>query len=194
MNDDDLSDEVHGDTDPSNLSDDDSGDQGAPATGQTSAGDGLPGYPAGGDPGWRAGVFGSGDGLLGMAKVSDLVARPGDEAAVLQPVSDPVMDQERNSWRWNDPEALAYDLDRKQRELAEAKGVASFLGGVGDGQTAASLLGKWFKPIGALANPEAGAAGLALGTYMGSVEAPRIQSEINAMQNQLRQLGNGAKT
>lgn len=109
----------------------------------------------------------------------------------LQTVSDPVLEQEQNSWRWNDPEALAYDIDRKKRQLGDAQGMAGALGAAGSGQTVAGLLGKWgLKTVGELANPEAGVAGLALGTYMGAVEAPRIQSEIDAMQARLDQLMN----
>lgn len=74
MNDDE--DDIYGDTDPNNIPDDD-----AAADQNASAGDGMPGYPVGGSPGWRAGAFGSGNGLLGMARVSDLVARPGDTPA-----------------------------------------------------------------------------------------------------------------
>jgi hypothetical protein len=189
--------DVYGDTDPNNVPDGGFGQD-------TSAGDGLPGYPVDGQPDWRAGMFGSGRGLLGMARVSDLAPQPSgdDQAPVagrsdprLMRVSDPVLDWEQNSWRWNDPEALAYDLDRKKRQLADAQGMANALGSAGGGQTVASLVGKrLYSPIGALANPEAGVAGLAVGTYMGSVEAPRIQGEIKALQNRLNQLGNRSKT
>jgi len=163
-------DEVYGDTDPRNLPDD---------AGQTTpGGDGLPGYPVDGHSDWRAGVLGPGRGLLGMARVSDLVARPsgGDQAPYasqgnpqLMRVSDPVMDWERNSWRWNDPEAIAYDLDRKQRQLAQAQTMANGVEAFG----AASE----FLPI-----PKgAGLATAAAGAYMGHVEAARIQKEIDAL-------------
>ena len=70
--------EFYGDTDANNLPD------GGPGQ-DMSAGDGLPGYPVDGQPGWRAGAFGSGDGLLGMTRVSNLLARPGNgSAAMLQ--------------------------------------------------------------------------------------------------------------
>lgn len=51
----------YGDTDPNNVAD-------GGADQDTSAGDGLPGYPVDGYPARRAGVFGSGDGLLGMTQ------------------------------------------------------------------------------------------------------------------------------
>lgn len=38
----------------------------------------LPGYPVEGHPGWRAGAFGSGRGLLGLIKVSDPSAENGE--------------------------------------------------------------------------------------------------------------------
>jgi hypothetical protein len=64
MSDDDYGYDVYGDTDPNNVPDG-GFDQ------DTSAGDGLPGYPVDGQPGWRAGAFGSGRGLLGLIKVSN---------------------------------------------------------------------------------------------------------------------------
>jgi hypothetical protein len=67
----DYSDEVYGDTDPNNPPDGEA-NQGA------SAGDGLPGVPVDGYPGWRAGVPGASN-LLGLVRTSDLVARPGDD-------------------------------------------------------------------------------------------------------------------
>jgi hypothetical protein len=71
---DDYSDEVYGDTDPNNLPQDAAG-QGA------IAGDGLPGVPVDGYPGVRAGAFGSGNGLLGLIKVSN-PAPVGGEASM----------------------------------------------------------------------------------------------------------------
>jgi hypothetical protein len=73
---DDYDDEVYGDTDTNSLPDDDTG-QGAPA------GDGLPGYPINGRPDWRAGVSGSGNGLLGMARVDQTPVRAGDPTVLL---------------------------------------------------------------------------------------------------------------
>lgn len=105
-----MSDDAYGDTDRDDRAQDQVGKD-------TAAGDGLPGVPVDGLPGWRAGVFGSNGGMLGMARVSELVARPQGGAAAygpggLQPtrVSDPVLDWEQDSWRWNDPEAIAFDL------------------------------------------------------------------------------------
>jgi murein DD-endopeptidase MepM/ murein hydrolase activator NlpD len=48
-----------------------------------SAGDGLPGVPVDGLPGWRAGAFGRADNLLGLVRVADLAG--GDAAAPASP-------------------------------------------------------------------------------------------------------------
>ncbi len=53
----------HGDTDQNNIPD----DQSTPP----SVGDGLPGYPLIGAPGWRAGVPGSNGGALGVVQLAD---------------------------------------------------------------------------------------------------------------------------
>jgi hypothetical protein len=76
MNDD--GDEVYGETDPNNTADGEAG-QDAPA------GDGLAGVPVDELPGWRAGAFGSGRGLLGLARAWDLVARPEDGSSAMPP-------------------------------------------------------------------------------------------------------------
>lgn len=87
MSGDDLSDEVYGDTDPNNLPDDGGDDDPGAVqaaspfpveSGPTSAGDGQPGFPVDGYPGVRAGVFGSGNGLLGLIKVSNPASAGGD--------------------------------------------------------------------------------------------------------------------
>jgi hypothetical protein len=173
-------DEVYGDTDPNTLPAVDDG-QGA------SAGDGLPGYPVDGHPDWRAGVPRSGNGVLGMARVSDLVARPGQGDARMTPVSDPVLEWEQNSWRWNDPEAIAYDLDRKQRQLAEAKTVGNAAGIVGLGQRGLAKI-KPTTGIGVATSLPATVAATGVGLYMHKVEAPRIEEEIKALQSRLNQL------
>jgi hypothetical protein len=191
-----MSDEfdIYGDADTGDVAaaqGDGMGDAAAAAA-PGSAGDGLPGYPVEGHPDWRSGVFRSGRGLLGMARTSDLVARPGDDARLMQ-VSDPVLDWEQNSWRWNDPEALAYDLDRKQRQLAEANALAGAATAVRVGQ---GQLDK-YKPstgIGVGSSPLARAASLGLGAYMKFGEAPRIQGEIDALQARLNQLRSESKT
>lgn len=72
MSGDDFGYDPYGDTDPNNVPDGGAGQD-------TSAGDGLPGVPLDGHPGLRAGVFGTGKGLLGMARVPDLLARRGDD-------------------------------------------------------------------------------------------------------------------
>jgi hypothetical protein len=70
IQDDEMADEdLYGDTDPNNVPDDG-------AEQDASAGDGLPGYPVDAYPGWRAGAFGSGDGLLGMTQVTDSSGAP----------------------------------------------------------------------------------------------------------------------
>jgi hypothetical protein len=170
-------DDLYGDTDANNVPDGDAGQDAAPGN--------LPGYPVGGHPDWRAGVSGPGRGLLGMARASDLVAQRSreDQASFagqsdprLMRVSDPVMDWERNSWRWNDPTAIAYDLDRKQRQRAQAQTMANGVEAFG----AASE----FLPI-----PKgAGLATAAVGAYMGHVEAERIQKEIEALKARQDQL------
>lgn len=183
-------DDIYGDTDPNNMPD-------AGAGQNASAGDGLPGFAVDGHPDWRAGAFGSGQGLLGMARVSDLVARPGDNTPAtapfgmdqpagqgdprLQQVSNPVLDQERNSWRWNDPTALAYDLDRKKRQLAQAQTMS----GASDAATWGQLALQGGLKLGSL---PAGAAIAGVGQYMNYVEAPMLQEEIRAIQSRLNQL------
>jgi hypothetical protein len=180
---DDYDDEVYGDTDSRNLPDG--------AAGQTtSAGDGLAGYPMDGHPDWRAGVFGSGNGLLGMARASDLVARTSSEDHLpfagqgdprLMRVSDPVTDWERNSWRWNDATAIAYDLDRKKRQLAQAQTLSGASNAADWGQIGAAALMD-------LGSAPFAAANAAVGQYMSNLEAPRLQNEINALQSRLDQL------
>jgi hypothetical protein len=91
--DDEISYDPYGDTDPNNVPDGGFGQD-------TSAGDGPPGVPVEGMPGLRAGVFGAGNGLLGMARVEDLVARPGDARLML--ASDP-RSSGLGSWSKADP-------------------------------------------------------------------------------------------
>lgn len=73
MSDDDFSYDPYGDTDANNVPDDGSGED-------ASAGDGLPGVPVEGHPGWRAGVFSAGRNLLGLVPTSRLVADSADGA------------------------------------------------------------------------------------------------------------------
>jgi hypothetical protein len=178
--------EVYGDTDPNNL----------PKRGgqDASASDGLQGYPLDGQTGWRAGAFRAGAGLLGMARVSDLVARPGDGQAQLMPVSDPVMDWEQNSWRWNDPEAIAYDLDRKKRQLAEAQRINDGADAVSGGQLGLGVYGKVARGAAMAESLGLSAGTYVLGQYMNRAEIPRIQGEIDAMQTRLNQLRGGSRT
>lgn len=177
------------------MSDDDPEVHGDAGPGM-SAGDGLPGYPVEGHPDWRAGLFGPGGGILGMARVSDLAARPssGDQAPFagqgdrrLMRVSDPVLDWEQNSWRWNDPQAIAYDLDRKQRQLAEANVLATAGGLVGYGQRRLDK-NKPSTGIGVGSSPAAKAAVAGVSAYMHFMEAPRLKQEIDALQTRLNQL------
>src|SRR5690242_17876924 len=76
----DDSDEYDSDIAPNNTPG--GGGQGAtaPATEPTSAGEGLPGFPVEELPGVRAGVFGTGKGLLGMVTVAE--ALPNAAAAL----------------------------------------------------------------------------------------------------------------
>lgn len=208
-----MSDEfdIYGDADTGDVADAQwDGGPTAAAAFPNPEGDDLPGFPVDGHPQWRAGIFGSGRGLLGMARVSDLVARPRANAPAtlqfgtdqandgrdprLQTVSDPVIDQELSSWRGNDP-AFAYDIDRKKRQLAESQALSlgSFGGSVA--QQALADMAKVAPSAEALgfASPLAW-AGIGLGGYMGFVEAPRIQGEIDAMQTRLDELRNRPKT
>jgi hypothetical protein len=180
MNDDD---DIYGGTDSHNASDGGAGED-------TSAKDGLPGYPVDGHPDWRAGVPGAGNGVLGMARVSELAPRStGDNQATLagqgdprlMRVSDPVLDWEQNSWRWNDPDAIAYDLDRKRRQLAEAQTLSGASNAADWGQIGAAALWR-------LGSVPFAAANAAVGQYASNIAAPRLQNEINALQSRLDQL------
>jgi hypothetical protein len=184
-----YADDVYGDTDTNNLPVGQAGQD-------TNAGDGLPGYPVDGHPAWRAGMLGSGGGLLGMAQVSDPAAQPaGDDQAPfaeygdprLMRASDPVLDWEQNSWRWNDPEAIAYDLDRKKRQLEEANFLATAGGLVGYGQ---GKLDKYKSStgIGVGSSPAARAAVGGVTAYMHFMETPRLQNEIEVLQTRLNQI------
>lgn len=200
--------DYYGDTDPNNMpGDDDGGGQDAapspaPQPAPTSALDGLPGVPVDGHPGLRAGVFGSGNGLLGIARVSDLVARPGDGApATLQlaadrapTISDPVLDWEQNSWRWNDPDALAYDLDRKQRQLEDAKRIIDGTDVATGGQLGLGVAGKIMHGVDIADSLGLAGGTYLLGQYMSRSEIPRIQGEVDAIQARLNELRRGSKT
>lgn len=200
----------YGDTDPNNIPD---GEQNVAASvsgpGPTPPSDGLPGSQVDGHPAWRVGVFASRRNVLGLVPASNLAAR--DDIALetslsgasramsgglgdprLMRVSDPVLDQEQNSWRWNDPDALTYDLDRKQRQLAEARNLATAAGLVGKGQSA--LAGaRAATGVGILSTLPATAASAGVGFYMKNVEAPRIQGEIDVLQGRLNQLRAGPR-
>ncbi len=105
------------------------------------------------------------------------------------------------SWRDTDPQANAYDLYTAKRDLGEAQTLSAILGSGGVGQTIAAAgakgagqlgFGALAKSVGALAEPYSGAAGLALGAYMGSVETPRLQNRIKELKAHKKQFGGSA--
>ncbi len=141
----------------------------------------LPGYPVAGHPEWRAGVPGAGN-LLGMVKFASSDPLTTKIADGIQPGRSGASDYETQSWRWNDPDALAYDLDRKQRQLNQAKGIAN-------SAEAAGGVGTIFPPSRAVG---AGVAGV--GAYFGHVEGPRLEAEIQALKDRLDQLRSRSPT
>ncbi len=208
----------YGDTDPNNIPD----DQSAPSSAPPSAGDGLPGYPLIGAPGWRAGVPGAPN-VLGMVQVS-----PGDQDASAAPFAGPgdprliqtadggpmnpagALDYERNSWRWNDVDALTYDLQRKQEELAQAQALmgaagaanratvnatSKIAGAAGKPDSSAAAFDPWnaARSLFSLDTP-VGAATAATGAYMQGAEVPMLTQEIQALQDRLAQLRAASST
>lgn len=163
--------------DPNSLPDDsgavDQGNEGA-------GGDGMPGVAAEGAPGWRAGAFAHGGGLLGVVKLGGPPAADGGDPGLVlvsdRTGGDPsksLPDYETGSWRWNDPEAIAYDLDRKQGQLAQVQGMANAAEGVSD----ASVLPAWAsRGVGAFSS------------YMSHFEASHLQDQIKALQARQSQL------
>jgi hypothetical protein len=95
---------------------------------------------------------------------------------------------ETDSWRWNDPDAVAYDLDRAQRSLGESQGLANALEVFGGLQNLAGVGTKGLKAIGLLTDAPLGLAGFAYGAYLGHVETPRLQGQVQALQRRLDQL------
>jgi hypothetical protein len=171
-------------------SDNDASDDGAAAGPQpVPDSSGLPGYPLNGQPDWRVGVPGQSGGLLGLVKVSDL--RPAPVAVDSSSTKPGSTDSyETDSWRWNDPDAIAYDLDRKQRQLAEAQGISNALDFHTGGQIAASALSKALRGAVMAEGLGLSAGTFVLGQAMNRAEIPRLQAEVQTLkdrQNLLRQ-------
>lgn len=175
-------------------------------------------YPILGHSGWRAGVAGA-DNLLGIVNLSASSAGrnpsaapatpPADDADApyagpsdprLTPVSgkgpiDPsgALTYETDSWRWNDPEAVDYDLYRKQQELAEAQVEANAAEAIGWGQTGAAAL-KPLTGVGVLGSLPAAVTAQGAGTYLNHVEIPMLQREVQALQARKAQLQGRSKS
>jgi hypothetical protein len=87
-----------------------------------------------------------------------------------------------------------------KRDLGEAQTIGTILDWGGGAQTLAGAAKKGArdlgaaalaKSLGALAGEYTGAAGWALGRYMGAVEAPRLQKKIEHLQETRKKLGLG---
>jgi hypothetical protein len=126
--------------------------------------DGLPGLGIPGYPDLRAGAFGYGDGALGLYRVADRRS-PGDPSVL--------PDYMTKSWRWNDPEAVNYDLDRKRGQREQVEGMAKGAGVIAD-----------YVPMPAWAS-KAVRGGAAL---VGDAESRHIQDQIDALQFRQTQL------
>jgi hypothetical protein len=169
-----------------------------PAVAATTVGDGQPGVPVAGYPGLRAGVpGGSGalqlyrsgdDGASGAHLILTADHAPNDGASALP-------DYITKSQRWNDPDALAYELDRRQRQLGDAQALSLGSAGAGVAQQGIADLAKVAPGAEALtfASPLAW-AGIGTGAYMGFVEAPRLQNQVDALRTRLNQLRGGSRT
>jgi hypothetical protein len=126
--------------------------------------DALPGVAIPGYPDLRAGAFRQGGGLLGLYRVAD---RP--------PAGDPSVlpDYVTKSWRWDDPQAVHYDLDRKRGQREQVDGMAKAAGVVAD-----------YLPMPAWASKAIRGAA----TVVGSAESRHIQDQIDALQARESQL------
>jgi hypothetical protein len=185
----------------------DDGDDAAPASGAPQAG-----YPIAGHPAWRAGVPGA-DNVLGVVQVPPVTGGQGaapvagapwdagmanftgpNDPRLMQVAdqgqADPsgALDYERNSWRWNDPDALNYDMQRKQEELAEAQGLANGADAVAGGQLANGVASKVGRGVAAANSLGLTIGGFVLGESMNRGEIPMLQNEIQAIQGRLAQL------
>jgi len=200
----------YGGADPSTLPVDSA--QGGASTG---AGDDLPGFPVRGAWGWRAGASDQNGGVLGMVRVppdgqatsAASFAGPNDPRLIKTAGGAPMnpsgaLDYERNSWRWNDPDALNYDLQRKEEQLAQARTMAA-LGGMANRASGVvtkragvaspgGILGDVFNFL--KSDNPVGAAGAATSAYMTGVESPMLQNEIQAIQARLTQLQGQSST
>ncbi len=111
------------------------------------------------------------------------------------PLPNGVSDYERSSWRWNDVDALRYDLDEARRNAANARKMAS-LGGIRNAQ----LLGNVARYAGAF--PSLFGSGLAravlsppataltaLVQTTGQADAPHWEGAARQIEARLRHLG-----
>ena len=164
--------------------------EGAP---QAAADDGLPGLAIDGYPGLRAGAFADGKGVLGLYRAptgpigggqtpaigNGFFIQAADHGSSGAPSALP--DYITKSWRWNDPEALKYDLDRKQGQRSQAQ----IMSGIGDVADTLGDVADW------VAEPrvQAAAKGLhAFGNIMKKVDPDQIQKQINELQTRQDQL------
>ena len=142
------------------------------------ADDGLPGVTVAGYPGLRAGAFGQGGGALGLYRVdhdqdSDAAGGHLIPAAYFGKGPDVLPDYQTKSWRWNDPEAMAYDADRKRMQLGQVQGMTHALEGVG----LLNKLPNWPARI-------VGGASLLLGYG----ESTHLQDQLDALEARHKQL------
>jgi hypothetical protein len=77
------------------------------------------------------------------------------------------------SWRWNDPQALAYDADRKRMQIGQVQGMADAIEGVG----IAGVLPPWV-----------GRAVGITGALLGHAESAHLEDEHNALEDRRKQL------
>lgn len=107
-------------------------------------------------------------------------------------------DYETDSWRWNDPEAIRYDVEMARRKLREAQIIAGLFGASAGGRAAANLararggaavagaLGG--RVVGALLGPEVGAA-VYVGGAASAYEVRQWERRLRALERRLAELG-----
>lgn len=178
--------DIYGDADTSDVADaqghggpDVQGDAGmiAPLTG--AVGDGSPGVAVAGYPDLRAGVFGEGEGALGLYRVVDRASAGGRSS---------LPDYITKSWRWDDPQAINYDLNRMRGELP----LAQVMSGAGDVASAAGDVADYVPLV-----PGIVPKGLhAFGKLMKNSDPAHIQDQIDELQDRQNQLraGRGRQT
>ena len=171
--------DIYGDADTGDAAEDGGPDAGGDASAASPpTGDGSPGAPVPGYPGLRAGVFGPGGGVLGLYRAAD-GQDAGSTGASLTPAAyfgkgpEVLPDYQTKSWRWNDPEAMAYDADRKQGQVGQVQGMVHALEALGG----SGLLGPW-----------ASRAAAATTALMGYGEAAHLQDQHDALQARQKQL------